>query len=371
MRLRSWAWVWGIWAGLGAGAVQAQEPGKEGEQEPGQCAFVRGVAQSEAALLMAPQVFASVGVVNAGDAGGSAALPLGRPTPRLSAGLDYDFVGLYRGLSLRGRAEAECARYRALSGLRIALRRGRDVGAETALAARSRVLESALPEAGKLLVDLREDVKAGQATLAELNALQLRLDALNALAIETRRERERLAALPRPDGRPLGEWLTELRAADDAVEAKQQALRSASAWSVRVRGGYDELLRTPQELPLSGALTVSYSLGGLGQSGAHARARDGRRRSLNEDVEGVGQETALLLRELRASHAAEQTRLREVSVLMKDLDGQLREIEGLETVKVRRYRDYLRLELTRLRAEHAWLKAHVEEMNHFLEREGP
>jgi|SRR6218665_1191203 len=371
MRLRSWAWVCGVWAGLGAGAVQAQESGDESREEPGQCAFVRGVARAEAALLTAPQVFASVGVVNAGDAGGGAALPLGKPTPRLSLGLDYDFVGLYRGQSLRGRAEAECARYRALSGLRLALLRGRDVGAEAALAARSRVLDGSLPEARKLLVDLRDEVKAGLATLAELNALQLRLDALNALAIETRRERERLAALPRPDGRPLGEWLAELHTADDAVEARQQALRSASAWSVRVRGGYDELLRTPQALPLSGALTVSYSLGGLIQPRANALARDGRRRSLDEDVEGVGQEAARLLRELRATHAAERKRLKEVGVLMKDLEGQLRELEELETIKVRRYRDYLRLELTRLRAEHAWLKVHVEEMNRFLEREGP
>src|SRR6218665_3601 len=176
---------------------------------------------------------------------------------------------------------------------------------------------------------------------------------------------------PPPVGAPPGEWLAELHTADDAVEARQQALRSASAWSVRVRGGYDELLRTPQALPLSGALTVSYSLGGLIQPRANALARDGRRRSLDEDVEGVGQEAARLLRELRATHAAERKRLKEVGVLMKDLEGQLRELEELETIKVRRYRDYLRLELTRLRAEHAWLKVHVEEMNRFLEREGP
>ncbi|WP_434390507.1 hypothetical protein [Melittangium boletus] len=370
MRVRRWAWVGSVAVGLGAGAVQAQESGRDG-QEPGHCAFVRGVARAESALLMAPQVFASAGVVNAGDLSGTASLPLGRPAPRLSAGLDYDVVGLYRGMTLRGRAEAECARHQALAGLRLALLRGRDVGLEAALDARARILEESLPDAGKLLADLNADVKAGLATLSELNALRLRLDALTALAHETRRERERLSALPRSEERALGEWLGRLREADDALEARERSLRSAQAWSVRVRGGYDELLQTSQALPVSGALVVGYSLGGLFQSAANDQAREGRQRALDEDLVGVSQETSRLLRELRATHAAERMRLAEVDVLTKDLDAQLREIEGLETVRVRRYRDYLRLEWTRLRAEQAWLQARVEAVGHFLEREAP
>ena len=127
---------------------------------------------------------------------------------------------------------------------------------------------------------LDADVKAGVATLTELNASRLRLDALRALAFETRRERERLAALPPAEPRPLSTWLEALRAADDAVEGWQRGLRTASAWTVRVRGGYDELFLSPQEVPLSGAVTLSYNLGDLGQGAANARARAGRQRAL-------------------------------------------------------------------------------------------
>lgn len=362
-----WAVAWSVLAGLGAGVAGAQEP----EREPGYCAFVRGVGDAEAAVLLAPNVFASAGLVNAGDAGWSEGGPLGGPTPRLIMGVDYDFVGLYRGLSIRRRAEAECERYRALSALQAAAKRGADVGAEAALAARAQVLEAALPEAGQLLASLREEVKEGRATVEELNALQLRLDGLRSLAYETAKERERLAALPRPTERPLSTWLQDFRAADERVEAEAASQRSASAWTVRLRGGYDELINVRQDMPVFGALTVSYNLGNLWQPSANARAKEGRRRALEEDVEGVSQDVARLLRELRAGYSAEEARLREVSVLVADLEEQLRAFQAMETAKVRRYRDYLVLELARLRSEQAWLKTHVAELGRFLGEERP
>jgi hypothetical protein len=126
-----------------------------------------------------------------------------------------------------------------------------------------------------------------------------------------------------------------------------------------------------QDVPLFGMLTLSYNLGNLWQPAANTRARDGRRRALEEDVEGVSQEVSRLLGELRAAHRSEETRLREVSVLVSDLEGQLRDIQTMETAKVRRYRDYVLLELARLRAEQAWLKTHVAELGRFLGEERP
>ncbi|HSP77814.1 MAG TPA: hypothetical protein VLQ93_04760 [Myxococcaceae bacterium] len=357
-------------ASLGAGVARAQEPEGEAPREPGYCAFVRGVADSESALLLAPEVFASVGAVNAGTASG-VEVPLGRPTPRLTAGLGYDFMGLYRGLALRRRAEAECERYRALSSLKATLARGLDVGAESALGEQARVLEAALPEAEQLLASLREEVREGRATLEELNALQIRLDDLRALVAETQMKRDRLGALPPLARRPLSEYLQELRVADARVEELSSGLRRSEAWGVQVRGGYDELFGVAQAVPVFGVLTVSYNLGHLWQPKYEARAREGRRRALEEDVEGVSQEVARLLRELRTAWRTEATRLREVSVLVADLAGQLGELQALETTKVRRYRDYLMLELARLRAEQAWLKTHVTELARFLGEEHP
>jgi hypothetical protein len=340
--------------------------------EPAWCEFVRGVTDAEAAVLLGPEIFASAGAVNAGEAtGGSGGVPLGSPTPRLTAGVGYDLVGAYRGVTLRRRAEAECQRHRALSALQAALQAGPDIGAAPALAARRRVLETAIPEGERLIESLRADLREGRATVEELNVLQIRLDALRALMSETLREQGRLERLPTRLQRPLSALLEELRAADDSIEQISGRLRRAEAWKLRVQGGYDELIDVRQERPLFGMLTVSYNLGGLWQPSANERARQARQRASSEDIEGLPQQVERLLQELHATRAAEEARLREVSVLVGDLEGQLQTLQALETVKVRRFHDYLVLELARLRAEQAWLRAHLESLGAFLGNEAP
>ncbi|MBZ4421235.1 hypothetical protein K8638_32800 [Myxococcus sp. RHST-1-4] len=361
---------------LTAPAALAQQAPPSGTASPpqvedrsgGYCDFVRGVADAEAALELAPELFGSFGVVNTGEAeGGAGAVPLGEPKLRLTAGVDYDFVGLYRGMTLRKRAEAECRRQRAIATLEAAVNRGNGLGEEAALEARARVLQDALPGAEERVSALRNDLREGKTTLEELNAVQVRLDNLRALATSTALARQRLVSRPRfPEGQRLDALMEELRAADDSVESYTGGLRSARAWSLSVRGGYDELIDVEQETPLFGQVTLSYNLGNLWQSSANTRAREGRRRALLEDVEGVPQRINELVAQLRALHQTEQGRLREVSTLVTDLEGQLREVEALQTREIRRFRDYLVLELARLRAEQAYLRAHVESLNTFL-----
>ncbi|MCP3141913.1 coiled-coil domain-containing protein [Pyxidicoccus xibeiensis] len=339
----------------------------------GYCDFVRGVGDAEAALELAPELFVGFGAVNAGEAeGGAGAAPLGEPKLRVTAGVGYDFVGLYRGRTLRKRAEAECRRQRALSMLEAATRQGSGLGEEAALEARARVLQDALPRAEELVNGLRNDLREGRTTLEELNAVQVRLDNLRALATSTALARERLAARPRvPEGQRLDMLLEELRVADDQVEDAAGGLRRAQAWELSLRGGYDELVDVDQDVPLFGQLTLSYNLGHLWQGSANARAREGRQRALREDVTGASQRVSELVAELRALQRSEEGRLREVSTLVTDLEGQLREVEALQTREVRRFRDYLLLELTRLRAEQAYLSAHVQSLGTFLGAKAP
>jgi hypothetical protein len=347
---------------------EAASPPQVEDRAAGYCDFVRGVADAQAALELAPDLFAGLGAVNAGEAaGGAGTNPLGSPKLRVTAGVAYDFVGLYRGSALRKRAEADCRRQRALAALQAAVSQGSGLGEESALEARARVLEDALPRAEERVTALRDDLREGKTTLEELNAVQVRLDNLRALATDTALARARLAARPRfPEGQRLATMMEELRAADDAVEAYSGGLRRAEAWRLSLRGGYDELLDVHQDTPLFGQLTLSYDLGHLWQGSANARAREGRRRATLDEVLGVPQRINELVAELRTLQRAEEGRLREVSTLVTDLEGQLREVEALQTREIRRFRDYLLLELTRLRAEQAYLRAHVESLNAFL-----
>jgi hypothetical protein len=356
-------------------ALAQSEPPAEAAPRPrledradGYCEFVRGVADADAALELAPEVYASIGVVNAGEAsGGVGTTGLGEPKPRVTAGLSYDFVGLYRGSALRKRAEAECRRQRAVAMLEAALHQGSGLGEEAALAARARVLDEALPRAEELVTALRNDLREGRSTLEELNAVQVRLDSLRALATTTALGRERLAGRPRvAEGQRMETLLEELRTADDTVESYSGGLRRAEAWELSLRGGYDKVFDVDQGTPVSGQLMLSYDLGDLWQGSANARAREGRRRATLQDVSGVPQRVAELMAELRALQRTEEGRLREVSTLVTDLEGQLREVESLQTREIRRFRDYLLLELTRLRAEQAYLRAHVESLATFV-----
>ncbi|AEI66924.1 hypothetical protein LILAB_25155 [Corallococcus macrosporus] len=348
-------------------AGELTSPSSE-DRAAGYCDFVRGVGGAEAALELAPELFGAFGVVNAGEAsGGAGTTPLGEPTPRITAGLMYDVVGIYRGRALRQRAEADCRRQRALTVLESAIRQGNGLGEEAALEARARVLEEALPQAEALLTSLRNDMKQGQVTLEELNAVQVRLDGLRQLATSTKLARERLAARPRlQSGARLESVLNELRAADDQLEEHNGALRRARAWRLNLRGGYDRLIDVDQDLPLFGQVTLAYNLGHLWQGSANARAREGRRRATLDDVSGVPQRINELVAGLRATQRTEEGRLQEVSTLVSDLEAQLQSMDALQTREIRRFRGYVMMELARLRAEQAYLRAHVESLQSFL-----
>jgi hypothetical protein len=77
-----------------------------------------------------------------------------------------------------------------------------------------------------------------------------------------------------------------------------------------------------------------------------------------------------LLAEARATQATEKARLAEVEVLKRDLEQQLSVVQAVESSQVRRYRDFVWFELARVRAEHAYLDAHVKELGAFVEAGG-
>ncbi|RKH43693.1 hypothetical protein D7X55_25775 [Corallococcus sp. AB049A] len=362
----------GLWAGM-APAQEAGTVRARGDLAKGYCERVRGTASAQAALEWAPEVFGSVGAVNAGDAaGGADDSPLGSPKLRVTAGLGYDFVGLYRGHTLRTRAEAECRRYQALAALQSAVEQGPRLGEAAALEARAKALATSLPRAEQLVAQVRDDLRDGGATLEELNAVQVRLDHLRSLARDTARAREQLALEPAvPEGQNLSVLLSAFEAADDQVEVLTGGLRTADAWRLSVRGGYDEVFDVDQSTPLFGQLTLGYNLGQLWQGRANAQAREGRRQETRDAVDGAPRRVRQLLGELRITEQSERQRLGELSALVSDLQGQLREVEQLQTRQVRRFRDYLLLELARLQAEQAYLSAHLETLRSLLGGTGP
>lgn len=340
----------------------AQAAAAAGE-EPGYCRYVRGAAASEAAVLYAPELFGTVGAFQIAE--GDTGTAFGEPRVRVTLGAEASLSEIFQGVAVRQHAEAECRRWRAMNALEGALQAGEGIGAGPALAARAAVLAEALPLLDRRLGQLRDQVKLANATVEELDAAQLRADGLRELAARTAIAMSQARESPAPSS-SLSDLLGEYRAADDEVERLEGRLRKSEAWDLRLRGGYDEIVDVDQDLPIFAALTLSYDLGNLWQHAADRGARRGREEWIREEATGVDTRIAGLIESLRTTYEVERSRLAEVETLKGDLEGQLRIVESLETSHVRRFRDYLHFELTRVRAEHAYLREHVGALRTFL-----
>jgi len=328
----------------------------------GACAHAAGVADSQAALLESPDLFASLGVVSAALNGEG----LGSPTPRLLIGAEYSLSRLLQGRTLRARAEVECERARALAALAPALAMGEDLGRLPALVARARVLQEALPRAEALAGEVATEVEQGRASREEQSAVSLQLDGLRQLAHQTQLDQAKLLAQHAAPGTELQAALRRYRQANGRYEALSGSLRAKAAWDVAVRGGYEKLFDVSQSVPLFGMVTVSYNLGGLFQGGANRRAVEGARAEADADFSGAARSLERLRDGLAAELEADRARLTQTRTRLADLQGQADQLKAVPTHEVDRFRRAVFFQLTFAQADEAYLSAHVHSLEAIL-----
>jgi hypothetical protein len=332
------------------------------------CEWVGGVADSASALLLAPSVFGSLGVVNGYDAQvGAASTP---PTTRLIAGMTYSFTGLYRGIAMRSQSDAECRRYKAVSQLHAFLETNKDAESRRALKAKLDALVEALPRGEAIVRALRDALQAGHATVEEVDAAQLRLDGLRQLAAETRTSFDALGRLPPAPREPIATVLAERDAAEAETERYDARIRESYGWDLSIRGGYDRLFGVRDYTPLFAGATLTVDLGWFFQYGADARAAAGRREWVRKQIEGVDDRVEQALTRLRAVRASEAARLKETAILLADLEARYKAVSAVSGEKARGYADYVWFDLARVRADQRFLTAHLEELDAML-REAP
>jgi hypothetical protein len=329
------------------------------------CRFVKGVADSQSDLEMAPTLFGTAGLVSGADVSPGGSI-LG-PTTRVIAGASYSLSGLYRGIAMRRGAEAECRRYRVLSELHAFLENNKEGLTRSSLQAKLAVLDEALPRADQMLAEVRAALAQARATVEQLDALQLRVDALRATAAETRTNLDSLARLPPQPDRPVTEVLADRDAAEAGAERYEARVRQSRAWDLSVRGGYDRIFGTSiPQTPVFAMATLTLNIGGLLQPGAEERATEGRVAWARSQVEGVDDRVEQAVVRLHAVLAAERRRLDETRVLLADLERRYEELRSVPGSKVAEYADYVWFDLVRTRAEHAYLSAHVADLDRLL-----
>jgi hypothetical protein len=347
---------------LPAVAFAAPEPSEDAESY---CTFVRSVTKSESALLFSPQLFLDYGVVNGNDVStGTGGVSSAPPTNRLTFGLRYSFVGLYQGVAARQRATADCERYRMVSGLNRFLTENREQVSPASLDAKLAILKGADPKAREIVKMLRMAVEHARATADELHAAELRLEELESQAAEFEALRAGLpsrTALP-----PPSELIERHLAAELEVEKYEARLRESRAFDVSVRGGYDQFFGQRDVLPLFVVLSLTVNPAAIYQPFADADARKSRVRWARAMNEGVDQKVELLANRLRAALEGERRRLRDTTVLLADVEGRIRSLEGIEGDRIRRVREAMWFDWVKLKADHEFLRVHVAELGSSL-----
>jgi hypothetical protein len=325
---------------------------QEGVVDDGYCDYVKGVAASESALLLAPELFSSFGYV---DQLGVAATPgAGRDDLRLTVGVGYSLGGLYRARLTRKRADADCRRYRALSAMK------RD-STYQALAARARVLAKNMPEAEARLARTVEEFERRRTTRQELIATRLRVEQLRRLEAETRRQ---LDAMPAPGDDAMAGALTSYYDAESELEDRDAALRHADAWDINLRMGYDQFLENDDSSPYFAVVSARINLGRLLQGGADDRAAKGRRLFARADG-GVGGVDAHRAR-LHSLLDTERKRSKENKLLLADLAAQLDVLDAMSGEAGERLRRTMWFEWVDAQAEQAFIDTHIATLETML-----
>jgi len=320
----------------------------------GYCDYVEGVASAQRALKVAPQVFTELGYIEQSVA--STNPDVQGNGLRLLAGLKYQVTGLYEGSVLQDRASADCRRHQALEQVR----------GETqyrALDARVQVLDAAIAEADKLLATLTADLDARRTTAQEATATRLRVEELRQLSTDTHNQ---MSALPKPGaGGDLSGALTAFQRADDQVEDAEGKQRWIQAFDVNLRAGLDAFLdRSPNPAPYFAVMTIGINLGALFQGGGNERAAAGRRRLVRSGHDPLAVDATV--ERLKAIVEAEALRLEQTATLEADLKRQHDTLAKVGSEESKRYRQTVWFDWIKVKAEHAYLDAHLAALKQVL-----
>ena len=348
-----------LWASASTGHAQSKE------DATAYCEYVTGISDSDGALDMAPTLFGTAGLVSGQDVSPGGSL-LG-PTKRVIAGASYSVSGLYRGIELRSGAQAECRRYRAVSEIHSFLESNREGLTRTSLEARLHVLEEALPTADEMVTTAKAAIAQSRVTIEQVGALELRVDALRAMASQTRAERDAMARAPQAPARPVGEVLHDRDEAEAEVGRYEAHVRESRGWDVSVRGGYDQIFGTSLSYtPVFAMVTVTASVGVLFQPSAEDHAVTGRVAWARHQVEGADDRVDQALARMRALREADRKRLDDTRVLLVDLEARWKTLQALPGERVAEVAQIVWFDLVRTRAEHAYLAVHVADLDRLL-----
>jgi hypothetical protein len=291
------------------------------------CDHAVAVADANAALMSAPDLFVSAGSMPRSDFDEAF-------EPRLLGGIDYSLTRILAGSATRARATAECR-------ARAAAERIETGPSARGLDARIAALTTAITEGEAALARLESAAQQQLATRPELLAMRIDLDALRAQRASARRER---AALPAPS--VLARAIADERTALADLEGRESRLRTLDGIDISVRGAIDRGLYVTDTQAYVAIVSVTFDTGLLFRGDANDRAARAR-----DDIARARVAT------LDAQAAVDAERITQLDALIADLERERTLAARLAGDDARRFERQIWRELATRKAEHAFLVA--------------
>jgi hypothetical protein len=206
-----------------------------------------------------------------------------------------------------------------------------------------------------------EELKARRTSLQEATAMKIRAEELRQLSIDAHRQ---MSLLPAPSAH-LGGALKMFQQADADVEEQEGRLRRIAAFDVSIRFGVDEFLDTTQNpTPYFAVLAASVNFGALFQGSANERAARGRHRLIRSGHDPLSVDATS--DRLKALLTSETRREAETLTLEGDLQRQIETLDRLGGEDSKKYKQVIWFDWQKVRAEHAYLKAHLDSLHEVL-----
>ena len=298
------------------------------------CRKLRAEARSQAALLYAPRLTASVVHLPSGTAADVTSISLGDGN-QVRGAIALSPVDMWRGHLVLRAADAECRRVAAADRLEPVLREGVSYGRAPALRAQIDFLTGALPRVDELVAEAQARLDCHILTASDVDRLRSRRDELRRQLVESRHA---LAVLQAEDpardpatpavttGAELAGSLTDYERATLTAERTRSSLRRVSPWQVDLRVGV-----VPTDQPSwFGVVQVSYSLGDLWQRSAERAYLDARADELRESDDELRLRTARFTRAMTRSVAGLRRELALIDQERSRLADERRALAGLD-----------------------------------------
>jgi hypothetical protein len=322
------------------------------------CQYSESVAEDERRTLMTPHLVASAGKVNFLSGEKSA---VGNSTLRQTIGLSYSLQETLRGMAVNTRAHADCERYKASSMLLQFLELRVQSLEVAAIAARLTLLENALPTAELIVSRTKADVAAFRTTNAHLDAMSIRLDRLRAGMDQNRKALVTpVGSVPPPRFSSLRQAIAQQQAEDATYERSMSRIRRSTGWNLTVQGGYEHLSNVRDYSPYYWTVNFDMSLGLFSRHRAAEEAVSAHVAFLSQDPLGPTQRAKVLLSKLQSDLLVEQSRLTDNTILLREMEGRVDSLKLIRDIKASEYSDDVWFEMIELRAEHEYLRVHID-----------